>query len=346
MEYFEEEFVLKRNKMRIKPPLFWKRMRDDVFCVWQHGIEKANDYITYLNSIEPRIQWTNEIEDSQGSIPFMDMKITRTNKGFHTSVYRKPTHTNSYSKFRSNRPEKMHLNGIKGLLYRAHKICNNPSETEKQPSDLQEELEIIRNTFIANGYPPHKVDLVVNTYKPKEEQHDCESKTPNEEEAYDTLCIPYLKGISEHLERALKKQKVRVVYKKGKTVGALLCNNKPKNPDRKNVVYKGKCKTCNMMYIGETSQWLNSRVNQHKQCCKRKDNKNGFALHLQQYPDHEIDWESFEIIDSARNWKERKIKESIYIQKESNGGDLTKILNIENGETIDTCWTGILSLIN
>ena len=72
--------------MRIKPPLLWKHMRDDVFCIWQHGIEKANDYITYLNSVEPslRIQWTNEIEDETGSIPFMDMKITRDNGGFQT----------------------------------------------------------------------------------------------------------------------------------------------------------------------------------------------------------------------------------------------------------------------
>lgn len=212
--------------------------------------------------------------------------------------------------------------------------------------DLQEELELISNTFIANGYPPEKVDFVVNTYKPEEKEKDCDSKCAENEEVYDTLCIPYVKGTSEHLERALKKHKVRVIYKKGKTVGALLCNNKARKPDRKNVIYKGKCKTCGMIYIGETAQWLHTRVDQHKQCCKKKDEKNGFALHLKQYPDHEIDWENFEVIDSAKNWKERKIKESIYIQKQSNGGDLERMLNIENGEKMDTCWTSVLSLIN
>ena len=73
------------------------------------------------------------------------MEFTRLDEGFHTKTYRKPTHTNSYSKFRSNRPDRMHLNGIKGLLYRAHKMCNNPK-------DLQDELELITNTFIANEY--------------------------------------------------------------------------------------------------------------------------------------------------------------------------------------------------
>jgi hypothetical protein len=67
---------------------------------------------------------------------------------------------------------------------------------------------------------------------------------------------------------------------------------------------------------------------------------------LKQYPGHEIDWENFEVIDSARNWKERKMKEAVYIKQASNGGNLQNVLNIENGETMDTCWTSILSLID
>ena len=73
-----------------------------------------------------------------------------------------------------------------------------------------------------------------------------------------------------------------------------------------------------MMYIGETSQWLKTRINQHKRCCRVKDEKNGFALHLKEYSQHNISWETFEV--------------SMYISKASNGGDLCKVLNIENGE--------------
>ena len=125
-------------------------------------------------------------------------------------------------------------------------------------------------------------------------------------------------------------------------MGTLLCNTKAKRQDRKNVIYKGKCKTCGKAYIGETSQWLETRKQQHKQCFK----KNGFAYHVKQNPDHEIDWENFEVIDTARIWKVRKMKEAIYINQASNGGSLGNVLNIENGETMDTCWTSILSLID
>ena len=71
----------------------------------------------------------------------------------------------------------------------------------------------------------------------------------------------YMLGISEQSEKVLKKEKVRLVYKKGRTVGNLLCNTKPKRSDSKDVVYKGRCETCNMVYIGETSQWLKTRIN-------------------------------------------------------------------------------------
>ena len=189
--------------------------------------------------MEPRIQWTQEKENDEQSLPFMDMTITRTLDGFHTRVYRKPTHTNSYAKFRSNRPAKLHLNGIKSLLYRAHKLCS----TEE---DLKEELDFITNTFISNGYPPHKVDEIVRSYSPqpelseKKELENCRPKA--------TLCIPYVKGSSERLEKVLHKEDVRTIYMRGKTVGNIICNIKAKKTDIKNVIYRGECKSCQKSY--------------------------------------------------------------------------------------------------
>ena len=115
---------------------------------------------------------------------------------------------------------------IKGLLDRAHKLCNNQQE-------LKEELELITNTFIANGYPPKKVDEIVLAYKPQDGENS------NEEEVNNTLCVPYLKGVSERLEKIFRKGKIIVVYKRGLTAGNLICNAKPKKTDKKNVIYRG-----------------------------------------------------------------------------------------------------------
>ena len=63
---------------------------------------KANTNLKYLNSIEIRIQWTNEIQDENGSLSFINIQITQQTTGFSTAVYRKPTYTKSYCKFKSN----------------------------------------------------------------------------------------------------------------------------------------------------------------------------------------------------------------------------------------------------
>ena len=48
----------------------------------------------------------------------------------------------------------MLLGVLKGLIHRAHVICD-----EKQ--DLLEELELLRNVFICNGYPEHLVSATL-----------------------------------------------------------------------------------------------------------------------------------------------------------------------------------------
>ena len=120
---------------------------------------------------------------------------------------------------------------------------------------------------------------------------------------------------------------------------------KPKKNDRKNVTYRGRCTTCGLVYIRETSQWLRDRKGQHQQCCRRQDVTNSFYCHLLENPDHQINWDDFDVLDSEMRWKNRKVKESIYINAESDGGNFEKIMNLEKGEYLDPCWNEALSII-
>jgi hypothetical protein len=52
---------------------------------------------------------------------------------------------------------------IKGLAYRAHKLCNSKE-------DLEEELGFLAAQFIANGYPIEKMAQVVKTDVPGTEK--------------------------------------------------------------------------------------------------------------------------------------------------------------------------------
>ena len=59
-----------------------------------------------------------------------------------TKIYRKPTHTQQYINWNSNHPKDMLLGVLKGLIHQAHVIC----------ADLLEELDLLKNVFIRNGY--------------------------------------------------------------------------------------------------------------------------------------------------------------------------------------------------
>ena len=107
-------------------------------------------FVWMLNGKENRVQFTLEIE-KDNFLPFLDVGITKSKGKLITTVYRKPTHTQQYIHWNSNHPKNMLLGVLKGLIHRAHVLCD-------RKEDLLEELELLKNVFISIGYP-EKVEL-------------------------------------------------------------------------------------------------------------------------------------------------------------------------------------------
>ena len=80
-------------------PVFCKRYVNDIFALFRspHHHEKFNEY---LNTKHANIKFTNE-KEINGSLPFLDVLISRNNKGFTTTVYHKLTFSGVYSNFNS-----------------------------------------------------------------------------------------------------------------------------------------------------------------------------------------------------------------------------------------------------
>ena len=76
-----------------------------------------------------------------------------------SKVYRKPTHTQQYIHWNSNHPKNVMLGVLKGLIHRAHVLCD-------RTEDLLEELELLKNGFISNG-KQEKIMLKVNGIRAK-----------------------------------------------------------------------------------------------------------------------------------------------------------------------------------
>ena len=74
----------------------------------------------HLNSINPNIQYTLELEDTKGQgLTFLDTITTRSDTQIQVNVYRKPTHTDHYLDFHSYHPLCHKRSVVNTLLRRA-----------------------------------------------------------------------------------------------------------------------------------------------------------------------------------------------------------------------------------
>ena len=98
---FMEECKVKALSTAPHPPCLWVRFVDDTLVI--HKAEHSTQLLHHINSQDPNIQFTVEEPGTDGSIPFLDTKVTAgPNNTIHTKVYRKPTHTDQYLHWDNN----------------------------------------------------------------------------------------------------------------------------------------------------------------------------------------------------------------------------------------------------
>ena len=216
--------------------------------------------------------------------------------------------------------------------------------------DLLEELALLKDVFLSNGYPEKLVLKTLEDSWAKETLKavlkGVEQKVKVEkpkENYFEVLHAPYVKGFSEGLQRRLRRLQVGFVPKSGETIYSNVCRLKQRVDveERKNVVYAVPCGDCGIRYFGETGQHFSDRKSQHQRDVKAGKTTNGFFCHVKENAGHKIDWESAVFVDYEKNWKRRKIKEAIYINAINPTKAIRKkgILNLEKGYDLDAIWS-------
>ena len=114
--------------------------------------DTANEFLKYLNVRHNSIKFTIEFEQAE-EIPVLDILVKRCpNNTFVTSVYRKKTFTELYTKWDSFTPCKNKINLIRTLNYRCFRIC----PTSKL---LRSAVEDLKRLLMQNGYPQGIITL-------------------------------------------------------------------------------------------------------------------------------------------------------------------------------------------
>ncbi|XP_076028426.1 uncharacterized protein LOC143017522 [Oratosquilla oratoria] len=116
MQQFEAE-LLRTVPQSLK---LWVRYVDDVFAVMQD--KDIDPFFTRLNSLEPAIQFSMELEVNV-VLPLLDILVSRGDN-LETSLYRKPTHTGRLLDYDSYHPDYHKRSLIRTLWNRADKICS------------------------------------------------------------------------------------------------------------------------------------------------------------------------------------------------------------------------------
>ena len=99
----------------------------------------------------------------------------------------------------------------------------------------------------------------------------------------------------------------------------------------KGVVYQIACSQCDEVYIGETGRPLKSRISKHKRAVATGDVRNAHWMKTS----HNMDWGSAHVVDRSNRWRERRIKESVYIRTR-------KTYNLDSGSSLSPVWNSLI----
>ena len=119
--------------------------------------------------------------------------------------------------------------------------------------------------------------LIRKALHKKKKSSDCQTNRTEEL----TLCLLYIKGLTETLQRTCQPLNIRIANKVTNTLRSIL--TKVKTPldsyQKIGVIYQIPC-SCGEIYIGETGKTITERVKEHKMSVCRMNTNNSIAVHV------------------------------------------------------------------
>ena len=136
-------------------PIVYRRFVDDTFLLsWSK--DHVEKFRNYLNNQHKNIKFTSEIEEN-GSLSFLDIKISRENNKFVASVYLKPTFSGVFTNFESFIPDIYKCGLTEVLLHRSFRLCSNNK-------NIRREIETLKSILKRNSHPHNLVNHCIKHF--------------------------------------------------------------------------------------------------------------------------------------------------------------------------------------
>ena len=242
---FDEQICLNDSPEDFKP-VYYRRYVDVIFALFPSP-DHLEKFTNYLNSKQKDIKFVFE-KESNNSLPFQDILISRSENGFKTSVYHKPTFSGVYSNFNSFIYDEYKIGLVFTMLFRTFSIVSDFSRFHTEVIHLK---EILRK----NAFPIKLVDNCIKNFLNKKFLNTPVTLTVKKKELF--IVLPYLGNLSlalrTRLQNSINKNlpfcKIKVIFKSTTRLSKFF-RFKDKMPFnlRSNVVYEFSCGRSNATY--------------------------------------------------------------------------------------------------
>ena len=123
------------------------RYVDDILIMYDSCHTDIKNIQDHFNTLHPNMKFTAEPE-SNNQINFLDITIRKTPTKWITSIYRKPSFTDSIIPYSLNHPPQNKHTAIRYLY-------NRLNTYRLQYDEYKEELNTIHDSMLNNGFPFH-----------------------------------------------------------------------------------------------------------------------------------------------------------------------------------------------
>jgi hypothetical protein len=123
------------------------RYVDDILLIFNPNHTDIQVILTDFNSLQPKLHFTAEIEQNN-TLNYLDVSIHKTPTNMKTSIYRKPSFTDTIIPYTSNHPTQHKYATIR-FLY------NRLNTYQLHNEEYQQEENIIHNILYNNSFPIH-----------------------------------------------------------------------------------------------------------------------------------------------------------------------------------------------
>ena len=266
LQHLEEAHI--KHLLNTNSITFYNRYADDILIIYDSTRTTYESILQYTNRIHNNMRLEPTTE-TNSRINYLDLLITRNPTKMGTSIFRKPTSTDTTINFYSNHPLEHKL-----AAYRFHDRMFTLLLGEVE---WQEEWESLKQ-IARNNYPINLLQKLKQRRQRKLSHLTLLSKSS------DTMWATFTSPQIRKITNIFKQTNVKITYKTNNTILQLTrpTTNTPIPPHVNSGVYALTCNTCKQVYAGQTSRSL--KLHYQEQICYIKNNnpQSAYALHIPQ----------------------------------------------------------------